>query len=658
MKKLVYLALLLLLAPSPLATLFAQTVGFSLAAFPCPEYAMLQPIGITMTTAPAANVQVEITDLGSGTATSGLDYGFASQVLTFTPVMAYPNTLFVFFAPVDDGNGDAGETVNLGLTLFSGTATLGLTGATVTLDERAERLIVNEFSQGNAGNREFMELLVVGTPATTVDLSGVIVDDNNGDFSGGPVASTGIAQGYVSFEDHCTWEKVPVGSVITIYNSDDPSVSITLTDNDSSDRDEDHTFQLPVSREFGNCLTATPNAYLHGNNLSPEALVTSAYAAPNSDPCFSMISLRNGGDAVQVRSAGPSFALQHGVSYGLPQNQHPDFGAYGAQAVGMTGSFGANRNFAFVNTVGRDEKHLLNWNSFSPPVETPGTGNNPENQAWIDALRQPFPVPQTNTAYTCDLRGFEARRYYSAADEIHTFLRNDGSASHGTTQVSLTFGNGILTNFNLVDAPTFVDPEWEITPSLAGTPNVRMRLYLNEQQLTNFVAAVNLANGTAFTNATMAPLIRIYRAAAVSPRTGSAVQVTPVTGSIWGTYGGNYFFEASISNWGRFALGVPAPPLHDEPGYDPMVQEQGFYRSAWVFEEEGQSRLAIQSPESTTALVSWYSIEGKLAARHSVEAAAGVILTDAPKLPKGLYLLEVRFPQETLLRKVSFNSLE
>lgn len=657
MKKLVYKAWMLLLAISSFTTLTAQTVGFSAATFPCPEYAMLQPIGITMTTAPTANVQVEITDLGSGTATSGLDYGFSSQVLTFTPVMAYPNTLFVFFTPIDDGNGDAGETVNLGLTLFSGTATLGLTGATVTLEERAERLIVNEFSQGNSGNREFMEFLVVGTPATTVDLRGVVMDDNNGDFSGGAVASTGIAQGYVSFENHCTWEKVPVGSLITLFNNDDLNLSITLANNDSSDRDENDAFQLPVSREFATCNTSTPNAYLHGNNLVPD-VGNAAYAAPNFDPCFGMISLRNGGDAVQVRSASPSFALQHGVSFGLPQNQHPDFGAYGAQAVGMTGSFGANRNFAFVNTVGRDEKHLLNWNSFSPPVETPGTGNNPENQAWINALRQPFPVPQTNTSYTCDLRGFEARRYYSAADEIHTFLRNDGPASHGTTQVSLTFGNGILTNFNLVDAPTFVDPEWEITPALAGTPNVRMRLYLNEQQLTNFVAAVNLANGTAFTNATMAPLIRIYRAAAVSPRIGSAVQVTPVTGSIWGTYGGNYFFEASISNWGRFALGVPAPPLHDLPGADPVVQATGFYHSAWVFEENGHSRLAVQSPDPVAVTIRWYATDGKLVAEHHRNMGEGITLGELPRLSPGLYLMQVHFPEEVFTRKVAIHSLD
>ncbi len=45
------------------------------------------------------------------------------------------------------------------------------------------QLIINELSQGPSGNKEYVELLVTGTPtcggANTVDLRGWIIDDNN-----------------------------------------------------------------------------------------------------------------------------------------------------------------------------------------------------------------------------------------------------------------------------------------------------------------------------------------------------------------------------------------------------------------------------------------------------------------------------------------------
>jgi hypothetical protein len=60
-------------------------------------------------------------------------------------------------------------------------------------------IIINEFSNGPSGTKEYMEFLTVGCPGQTVDIRGWIFDDNNGDFSGGPTTGIGIALGHSRF---------------------------------------------------------------------------------------------------------------------------------------------------------------------------------------------------------------------------------------------------------------------------------------------------------------------------------------------------------------------------------------------------------------------------------------------------------------------------
>ena len=52
----------------------------------------------------------------------------------------------------------------------------------LTISSQAQ-LIINELSQGASGTKEYVELLVTGTPVcggtNTVDLRGWIIDDNN-----------------------------------------------------------------------------------------------------------------------------------------------------------------------------------------------------------------------------------------------------------------------------------------------------------------------------------------------------------------------------------------------------------------------------------------------------------------------------------------------
>src|SRR5437868_3595569 len=82
------------------------------------------------------------------------------------------------------------------------------------------QLVINEVSQGASGSKEYVELVVVGTPTCTTipcfDLRGYIIDDNNGTFASG--AGTGIANGCVKLSNDALWSCVPAGTIILIYN--------------------------------------------------------------------------------------------------------------------------------------------------------------------------------------------------------------------------------------------------------------------------------------------------------------------------------------------------------------------------------------------------------------------------------------------------------
>ncbi|MDW8274446.1 MAG: hypothetical protein RMJ53_09480, partial [Chitinophagales bacterium] len=120
------------------------------------------------------------------------------------------------------------------------------------------QLVVNEISQGNAGSREFIEFVVIGTPTCSqpcFDLRGWIIDDNNGFHATG--GGTGISAGCLRFRNIAQWACVPYGSIILIYNENDKNVNITLPD-DPTDANNDKVYVLP-----GN------STLLEGNSSSP-----------------------------------------------------------------------------------------------------------------------------------------------------------------------------------------------------------------------------------------------------------------------------------------------------------------------------------------------------------------------------------------------------
>lgn len=65
-------------------------------------------------------------------------------------------------------------------------------------------LLINEFSNGPSGNKEYYEFIVAGKCGDVIDVSGYIIDDNNGTFSNPSTypGGSGIATGYLQLTNH------------------------------------------------------------------------------------------------------------------------------------------------------------------------------------------------------------------------------------------------------------------------------------------------------------------------------------------------------------------------------------------------------------------------------------------------------------------------
>jgi len=251
------------------------------------------------------------------------------------------------------------------------------------------QLVINEVSQGPSGSKEYVELVVVGTPTCTtipcLDLRGYILDDNNGSFSASPTGA-GVASGCMRLSNDALWSCVPIGTIIVIYNDDPantnpsiPAIDISLTD--------------------GNCRLIVPagNCTLMEKNTSSPNTGSSSYPTVFT-ACgdWNTVGLANSsGDSFQVRDA--SGALVSALSY---NNNNVSTIVYLSSM--LTGKVGSN-----LNTVDNNPFNSANWASANVAGnETPGAPNNAANAAWINAMNfscgSPTPtVSFINTGCTC-----------------------------------------------------------------------------------------------------------------------------------------------------------------------------------------------------------------------------------------------------------------
>gem|GEM_PF-703021 len=236
----------------------------------------------------------------------------------------------------------------------------------------SQQLIINEISQGPSGAREYVELVVAGTPGCqtpvpTQDLRGVILDDNNGIFQGG--SGAGIAQGAIRFANVAFWQAIPQGTIIVVYNESERNT--LLPADDASMSDGNHRLILPANSNLFEGTAASPSS---GNSAYP----TGASSWTTGAAQWSNLGMANSGDSFQTRASAGAASPTHAVSWGS-NNQN--------NIVYFAGAAGG-KVYSFTNTTGANPALVANWTSGSAPTaETPGAGNNAANTAWITAMQ-------------------------------------------------------------------------------------------------------------------------------------------------------------------------------------------------------------------------------------------------------------------------------
>ena len=274
----------------------------------------------------------------------------------------------------------------------------------------AQGLIVNEGGNGQAGNRDYFELLVIGSttqPIGTVDLTGWIVDDNNGDFGGGG-SGKGIAQGHIRLKASC-FSNIPIGAMIIIYNVDDPEP--LLPADDPTDANGDLVYVFPhTSTCFERCASVPSTSSSNYNSSS------CAYTTFSATQWSGTMALGSSADAFQTRK--PDGTFFQGFSYGfsstsiLPVYPAELGGGTGLNIGGAAGSISINYNCGALSDP-------ASYNRVAAATATPGAPNSPENAMLIENIRQgTFDYSNWANPQNCEppllplsLLSFEAKPY-------------------------------------------------------------------------------------------------------------------------------------------------------------------------------------------------------------------------------------------------------
>ncbi len=185
-------------------------------------------------------------------------------------------------------------------------------------------LIINEFSQGPSGGKEWVELLTL----QTADLRGYSLRDNGGV--------------YGTFSTSAVWSNVPAGTLIVLYNSNDRDSLLPADDLDPSDR----LLIVPIK-----------NATLITSGNWPGFSNNTAVA-----------------ENVQIRNAAG--AMVDAVSFNADNSQTPALGA-----------LGAGKAAAYHESSDSGAEAAGNWSVIPATAATPGAGNGAANTALISTLR-------------------------------------------------------------------------------------------------------------------------------------------------------------------------------------------------------------------------------------------------------------------------------
>ena len=265
----------------------------------------------------------------------------------------------------------------------------------------AERggMIINEISNGpSEGMRrqEYIELVVVGTPtnpSAPVNLVGWLIDDNNF-----PAASQGTARGHIIFGD--CYNAVPVGSILVIYNSEDRNVALPPDDpNDTNPKDG--VYIIP---DVSSCLKqCNSNPTPPFTDRDPPVLGSSLFCPctdPNDFTNIWVLGMNNDNDVVQIRDRCET--VVHAIYWDALQAIKVEEDIENSPVTFKFDENQRDKVIRFLNTVDDNWNNPLNFDNPGTGItETPGLPNSPENQVFINSLRNGTTFCQ-GVIYDCD----------------------------------------------------------------------------------------------------------------------------------------------------------------------------------------------------------------------------------------------------------------
>ena len=285
---------------------------------------------------------------------------------------------------------------------------------------------INELSQGSSGAEEFVEIIVYGDVNcndTCYDLRGWILDDNNGYFASG--GGTGIATGSYRFGPDPIWECVRYGTLIVIYNEFDRNINLPPDDLDPSDG----VMILPANSTLFERAGGSPSA-----SGSPNYPTTNWLTGGSWQNTL----MSNSNDSYQIRQPNNLNGLIspfHAVSFGNNTNN---------PVISFPGSAGG-KVFYMDNSFNNNPFDQANWSEGSAANgdETPGTGNNPANSAWIQGVfaaanSAGLPIRDTVSIQACDSAQYQATFLYNDTTFTDTLLTIDGCDSIVTYNYTIT----------------------------------------------------------------------------------------------------------------------------------------------------------------------------------------------------------------------------
>jgi len=306
----------------------------------------------------------------------------------------------------------------------------------------AQGIIVNEISNGDSGNREYIELVVIGDSCSSVDLRGYIIDDNNGASNQGFSSSQilgGVSLGYIAFDSISQWQYIPVGTIIVIYNESDKNPAIILSDDSTDTNPTDNVYVL-----------AGDNSYLKACSNTPSATGTSNYSPCTSTvPEWAKIGFRNLGDAAQIRKPDKSYF--HGISYGTSGNNMTG----GQDSLNVHNADGIGDVFYFDGNDFRDSTHY-SVGTAGTVDETPGWANSSDNEQFIDSLLGNCLLPIKLLSFSAVVVGATVLiKWRSTTDFEHALSRiqrsSDGINFYEIGSVPVAGGNERANSYQFTD---------------------------------------------------------------------------------------------------------------------------------------------------------------------------------------------------------------